>query len=114
MDLAFIQGRLDALLAAEGAFVDDYAFCPHHPEAGVEGEVVELKVECDCRKPAPGMLLRMSDWHGIDLERSVMVGDTDRDEGAAKAAGTSFIRVNPETGVGPCEAIDDAIEVLTC
>lgn len=109
-----IRARMDALLAAEGAFVDDYAYCPHHPESGFEGEVAELKVPCSCRKPEPGLLTGMAARHGLDLPDSVMVGDTDRDQGAAAAAGVRFIRVDPDAGVGPCEAIDRAIEVLTC
>lgn len=109
-----VRARMDALLAAEGAFVDDYDFCPHHPESGFAGEVPELKVACECRKPAPGMLLRMAEHHGLDPAKSVMVGDTDRDQGAAETAGVRFVRVDPVSGVGPCEAIDRAIEVLTC
>jgi len=109
-----IRARMDRLLGEHGAFVDDYAFCPHHPDRGFAGEVVELKVECACRKPAPGMLLTLADHHGIDLERSVMVGDSDRDEGAAQGAGTSFIHAAEGGDVGPSDAILRAIEVATC
>ena len=109
-----IRARMDALLGATGAFMDDYSFCPHHPESGFPGEVPELKTACDCRKPEPGLLLRMASWHGLDLAGSVMVGDTERDQGAAAAAGVRYVGVDPTGPVGPCEAIDEAIEVLTC
>jgi histidinol-phosphate phosphatase family protein len=113
-DHTAIRARMDDLLAAEGAFVDDYAHCPHHPETGFPGEVTELKIACECRKPLPGMLLRLAEHHGIDLSSSVMIGDTWRDDGAARAAGVGFISVAPEHGVGPCGAIRQAIEVIAC
>ena len=87
-----IRGRLDELLIAEGAFVDDYSFCPHHPETGFDGEVADLKIACACRKPEPGMLLDLIGHHTLEPSMSVLVGDSDRDEGAAQAAGVRFIR----------------------
>jgi histidinol-phosphate phosphatase family protein len=102
-----IRARLDELLISQGAFVDDYAFCPHHPETGFDGEVPELKVSCPCRKPEPGMLLSLIDQHRLDPAASVMVGDSDRDEGAARAAGVQFIRVTDHV---PAEkAIEEAL-----
>jgi histidinol-phosphate phosphatase family protein len=109
-----IRAEMDRQLAEQGAFVDDYAFCPHHPDAGFPGEVPGLKVECDCRKPAPGLLTGLAARHGIDFQRSIMVGDTWRDEEAAQAAGASFLSVDANTGVGACEVITQAIEELTC
>jgi D-glycero-D-manno-heptose 1,7-bisphosphate phosphatase len=109
-----IRARMDRLLGADGAFVDDYAFCPHHPDRGFDGEVIELKINCTCRKPRPGMLLSLAKRHGIDLTRSAMVGDTDRDEGAALAAGVTFIHADSVPSVGPSGAILRAIEVITC
>jgi D-glycero-D-manno-heptose 1,7-bisphosphate phosphatase len=50
---------------------------------------------CDCRKPAPGLLLAAAAEHGIDVRRSFMVGDRWRDIGAARAAGCTAILVNP-------------------
>ena len=88
-----IRAQLDELLIAEGAFVDDYAYCPHHPESGFPGEVSELKVLCACRKPEPGMLLHLISHHALDPSLSLMVGDSVRDQGAAQAAGVRFSRV---------------------
>lgn len=82
-----IHGRLEMLLSQSGAYLDRIYFCPHHPHAGYPGEVAALKIECDCRKPAAGMIERgMDDFH-IDRHRSWMVGDTAADIGAAHRSG---------------------------
>lgn len=74
---------IDKQLAVEGAHVDAYYHCPHHPE----GKVAEYSVVCDCRKPAPGMILKaLKEWP-VDPKRSFLVGDSPRDVEAAKAAG---------------------------
>ncbi|QCP50768.1 HAD family hydrolase [Trinickia violacea] len=69
--------------AAEGAPITQVYHCPHHPTAGIG----EYKRECECRKPAPGMLLRAVAEHAVDVNASVMVGDSVSDMEAAKAAG---------------------------
>ena len=91
-----IRARLDSLLIERGAFLDDYAFCPHHPERGFSGELTNLKIACDCRKPAPGLLKKLIRDHRLDPNRTIMVGDSDRDEQAAAAAGIGFSRVQSE------------------
>ncbi len=68
---------------AHGAVIHSFAFCPHH---ATEGQGV-YKVECNCRKPAPGMLLSLAKANEIDMSRSMMIGDKDSDMQAAKAAG---------------------------
>ena len=62
-------------------------FCPHHPHRGYDGEVMELKIDCGCRKPKPGMLLRAVEDFNIDLSKSWMIGDSENDILAGKAAG---------------------------
>lgn len=117
-----IRARMDAILGAQGAFVDDYAYCPHHPETGFAGEIPELKIVCECRKPAPGLALQLSEAHAIDLGNSVMVGDTRMDAGLAKATGMHFIHVAAHCDVEEphqCEtlaadAIRQGIEVVRC
>jgi histidinol-phosphate phosphatase family protein len=78
-----VERRLRELLAADGATIDAFAWCPHHPE----GTVAPYAVACDCRKPAPGMILRLAREHGVDLARSWMIGDTPNDVEAAHRAG---------------------------
>ncbi len=84
-----INLRMVALLAAEGAGVDGIYCCPHHPEGTVPG----YAVECDCRKPRPGLLERAASEHGILLEDCVMIGDTLRDLQAGRAAGAATVLV---------------------
>jgi D-glycero-D-manno-heptose 1,7-bisphosphate phosphatase len=88
-ELQAIQAQVVELLAAEGAMFDDFRLCWHHPE----GVVPELIGVCDCRKPAPGMLLAAARHLGIDLTRSWMVGDTDADVFAGQAAGCATILI---------------------
>lgn len=97
-DVAAVHRRLERLLGDEGAWLDDLAFCPHHPERGFAGERIELKIACSCRKPAPGMLEALADRLPIDAASSVVIGDTWRDMAAAAAFGVSGIGV--DTGHG--------------
>ncbi|MCX5837847.1 MAG: HAD family hydrolase [Deltaproteobacteria bacterium] len=82
------------ILRADGALIDAFYFCPHHP---TEGRVEYLKI-CDCRKPSPGMLLRAVEELRIDPNRSYMVGDTLKDIEAGARAGVQGILVR--TGYG--------------
>lgn len=70
-----LHNHMNSLLALEGASVDAYYYCPHHPE----GIVSAYKKDCDCRKPAPGMIRRAKEDFGLDLSRCVCVGDRDID-----------------------------------
>lgn len=84
-----LHAHLAQVLAATGARLDAFYFCPHHPE---------FTGACGCRKPAPGMLLQAAGEHGIDLARSWLVGDTPGDLGAGHAAGCRTVLVR--TGYG--------------
>jgi D-glycero-D-manno-heptose 1,7-bisphosphate phosphatase len=88
-DLQAIQARVAALLAAEAVRFDDFRLCLHHPE----GTVPELSGACDCRKPAAGMLLAAAGELDLDLAASWMIGDTDGDVQAGRAAGCRTILV---------------------
>ncbi len=85
-ELDQIHNKLETLLGREGAYLDAIYYCPHHPDKGFEGEIPELKFDCDCRKPKPGMLLRAAEDYNIDLEKSWMIGDSEHDRGAGEAA----------------------------
>lgn len=82
-----IHNKLETLLGLEGAYIDGLYFCPHHPHKGYEREIPELKFDCDCRKPKPGMLLRAAEDFNINLTMSWMVGDSENDVKAGIAAG---------------------------
>ena len=87
-ELETIHNRMETLLGLEGAYVDAIYYCPHHPHKGYAGEIPELKIECGCRKPKPGMLLKAAEDFNIDLSQSWMVGDGENDIGAGRNAGT--------------------------
>ena len=86
-ELQEIHNKMETLLGEQGAYVDAIYYCPHHPHKGYEGERPELKIECDCRKPKPGMLLQAAKDFNIDLEHSWMIGDGENDIVAGKNAG---------------------------
>jgi D-glycero-D-manno-heptose 1,7-bisphosphate phosphatase len=92
-ELEQIHWKLETLLGEQGAFVDDIFVCPHHPDKGFPGERPEYKIDCQCRKPKPGMLLAAAAKYNIDLGSSFMVGDSERDRGAAQAAGVRYLDV---------------------
>ena len=78
---------METLLGHAGAYLDAIYYCPHHPHKGYAGEIPELKIECNCRKPKPGMLLHAAKDFNIDLQQSWMVGDSENDIIAGCAAG---------------------------
>ena len=78
-ELNRIHNRIYTLLGKEGAYIDGLYFCPHHPDKGFEGEVPELKFDCDCRKPKIGMLKMAEAEFNADLANSWFVGDTTMD-----------------------------------
>lgn len=111
---AFTKWMLDQF-AAQGAPITQVYYCPHHPTAGIG----EHGVVCECRKPAPGMLLRAAAEHDIDLGASVMVGDSLTDMQAAKAAkvGTCYLLGDaivhcPDPGVGRVDNLSDVATQL--
>ncbi len=92
-----LHRHMDGLLAREGAAVDAYYFCPHHPDGTVE----RYRTVCACRKPLPGMLLQAATEHRIDLFASFIIGDKLVDVEAGRAAGCRPVLV--ETGYGATE-----------
>lgn len=86
-ELEQIHMQMETLLGHEHAYVNAIYFCPHHPDGGYPEERKEYKIPCNCRKPAPGMLLQAAkDWN-IDLKNSYMIGDSQRDVEAGNNAG---------------------------
>ena len=95
-ELREIHNKMETLLGEQGAYLDAVYFCPHHPDKGYEGEVPELKIACECRKPKPGMLLQAAKKFNIDLSSSWMVGDFETDIMAGKAAGCKTVLIGTE------------------
>ena len=86
-----IHKKMETLLGLDGTYIDDIYYCPHHPDKGFEGEIPELKIECDCRKPKTGMLEKAAREHNIDLSSSIMIGDSTLDIKMAENAGMQSV-----------------------
>lgn len=86
-ELQKIHNKMETLLGQFGAYIDDIFYCPHHPHKGYEGERPEYKIECECRKPKPGMLFAAAEKYNIDLKESWMIGDGENDIEAGRNAG---------------------------
>lgn len=95
-ELEQIHNKMETLLGAKGAYLDAIYFCPHHPYKGYEGERPELKIDCDCRKPKPGMLLKAAEDFNIDLSASWIVGDGENDIKAGMSAGCKTALIGNE------------------
>lgn len=85
-----IHNKMETLLGFDGAYIDAIYYCPHHPDSGYSGEVRELKVKCDCRKPGTGLVKKAIRDFNIDLSNSFLIGDTNVDEELAKRLGINF------------------------
>ena len=103
-DAARFNQALAQKLAEEGAHIDAIYICPHHPEAKIE----KYRLECDCRKPKPGMLKMAEEALEIDLKQSFMIGDKSIDVEAGKRAGCKTVMV--KTGYGVEELRSKQIE----
>ncbi len=107
-----LHRHIQQLLAAEGAYLDGFYYCPHHPEA-----------RCRCRKPETGMLLTAAADFGVDLGRSYLIGDTLKDMETAEKAGVKGVLVRtgygreaeaamPAAGIGPVHVAADILAAV--
>jgi histidinol-phosphate phosphatase family protein len=101
-ELSEIHRKLETVLGSDGAYLDAIYYCPHHPHKGFAGERADLKVVCNCRKPATGLIDRAVNELHIDLSRSWFVGDTTVDLKTAANAGIRSILLR--TGWGGSDA----------
>lgn len=95
-ELNEIHNKMETLLGNHGAYLDSIYYCPHHPDSGFDGEIKELKIDCDCRKPKPGLLLKAAEELNIDLSQSWMIGDSKNDIMAGKNAGCKTALIGNE------------------
>jgi D,D-heptose 1,7-bisphosphate phosphatase len=93
-ELVEIHNKMETLLGEKGAYIDDIFFCPHHPDKGFEGEKIEYKIECECRKPKAGMFLKAADKYNVDLSESIMIGDSVNDIEAGRSAGCKTVLIS--------------------
>lgn len=110
--LMLIHKKLQSMLQNEGVEIDDIYYCPHH----TEGVVEQYKIDCDCRKPKPGMLLDAARKHHIDLPHSLMIGDSETDMMAGKNAGCRCVLIRnngvDETSAAPMTDTDYIVKDL--
>jgi len=102
-DYAQVHARLEELLAAESAHLDAAYYCPHGQGC------------CDCRKPGTGMLRRAAREHRFNLGAAVMIGDSETDVSAGRAAGTATILLRSGQRTAPRDAdfvADDLAEAV--
>ena len=102
-----VHCKMQTLLGQEGAYLDRIYYCPHHPDSGFANEVKDLKIACQCRKPAIGMLEEAKVDLNADFSASWMVGDSTADLLAAHTAGVRSILL--ETGAA---GLDEKYAVL--
>ncbi|WDD97143.1 D-glycero-beta-D-manno-heptose 1,7-bisphosphate 7-phosphatase [Thalassomonas actiniarum] len=84
-DFETLTSWMLAQFKKQGIDIQEVFYCPHHPTKGVN----EFKMSCQCRKPAPGMILKAQEKYNIDLGLSIFIGDKPSDMQAAEAAGIS-------------------------
>jgi len=100
---AQVHARLKELLAADGAHLDAAYYCPH------------AHGSCSCRKPSPGLLQRAAREHRFGLKAAVMIGDSDTDVAAGRAAGTATILLRSDQRIASRHAdvmVDDLTEAV--
>jgi len=93
-DTKIFNKAIEDLMAKENAYFDAVYYCPHHSEAEIE----RYRIDCECRKPRPGMLIRAQREFNIDFKQSFIVGDRLTDVEAGKRVGCKTIMV--KTGYG--------------
>jgi D-glycero-D-manno-heptose 1,7-bisphosphate phosphatase len=89
-DLFAINERVIQMLADYGIGLDAIYYCPHHPKVGKD----EYRIECECRKPKPGLLRQATEEFNIELEKSFLIGDQETDIQAGRALGIKTIKIN--------------------
>lgn len=115
--LHLIHKKMETLLGQEGAYIDGIYYCPHHPDKGFEGEIPELKIDCECRKPKTGLIKKAVKDFNIDLGKSYFFGDGKNDILCGQNAGVSTcLYVGPDSdpshrsGLKPdyiCNSLDE-------
>ena len=101
-----LHQHIQTELTAYGTSIDDYYFCPHHPDKGLGA----YKLDCNCRKSKPGMLLQAALEHNLDLQHSFMVGDKLADIVAGERAGCKCLLV--VTGYGATTSLKPEAAVV--
>ncbi len=109
--------KIETLLGQSGAYLDGVYYCPHHPHKGFDGEIKELKIDCDCRKPKIGLLRRAAEDFNLDLTKCIMMGDGETDVKTGKNAKIPTVLVKTgiqeENSVTPDYYADDLLSAVS-
>ncbi len=112
-ELQEIHNKMETLLGIDGAYLDAIYYCPHHPDKGFAGERIEYKMNCDCRKPKHGMLIKAANDFHIDLSASWIVGDSENDILCGKNAGCKTAYIGADNRADICgKDLNDCIEQI--
>ena len=104
-DLFAINERVIQMLADYDIGLDAVYYCPHHPKVGQD----EYRIECECRKPKPGLLRLATEEFNIELEKSFLIGDQETDIQAGRAMGIKTIKINRNEPESPDKSGADFI-----
>ncbi|MEJ5963427.1 D-glycero-alpha-D-manno-heptose-1,7-bisphosphate 7-phosphatase [Pedobacter immunditicola] len=85
-----VEFKLRGLMAREGLYLGGFYYCPHHPE----GALADYRVDCSCRKPAPGLILKAAADYDLELSKSWMIGDILNDVEAGHNAGCRSVMID--------------------
>ena len=108
-ELSRIHQKLQSDLKEKGAYLDAIYYCPHHPDYDSSKGNPELIIDCTCRKPKAGMLLRASEEWQLNLKQSYLIGDSERDVLAGKAAGCITIGVRTGKNIENFSVVPDFV-----
>jgi mannose-1-phosphate guanylyltransferase/phosphomannomutase len=115
-DLEGMHAKIDHELALHDARIDEFFVCPHYPESGFEGEIKELKFDCPCRKPKPGLFKEAIDRYEISVLKSFMIGNANSDFLAASAVRIPYINiglsVSPNMEYSTVDSLTRALEII--
>ncbi|WP_455629905.1 HAD-IIIA family hydrolase [Parabacteroides sp.] len=107
-----IHKKMATDLGKAGAYLDSLYYCPHHPDKGFDGEISELKIDCECRKPKPGLFLQAAKDYNIDLSASYMIGDSEIDLQAGQNAGCISFLVPKNQESGLLKKVNEILNVV--
>jgi D-glycero-D-manno-heptose 1,7-bisphosphate phosphatase len=103
--VAEVHRHLEEAFARGGVSIDGYYYCPHYVQSRLE----QYRLDCDCRKPRPGLVERAARELDLDIARSYVIGDHWSDVGLANAVGARGILVRTGSGASQAERPEDGV-----
>jgi mannose-1-phosphate guanylyltransferase / phosphomannomutase len=113
-DFDSYRTHIESYLVQHNIKISRWFICPHHPDSGFEGEVSELKIHCDCRKPGIKFAKDIVELYKVNLQDSYFLGDSESDSIFAKKAGIKFLKVTLDTDLCNSDILStwDALDLL--